>query len=260
MSRRTFIQTLAALSLSPLGPVHAQVRPVYPTWPRAAFAARGFSETLRALGVTNTPPETPLITIAEPDTTEGVKIRLEIATRLPQVDQCMVMVEKNPATLTAIFNFPAGTDAQLLAHIKVAETSPVMVLMRSEGQWFAARKVFTSIGGGCGGAGEGTIQTGPTVIRALARDGKTTVRTRLTHPMISQLARDAAGRPIPPWFIQYWRATHQGRVVLDAQLSTAIARDASMNFGFQGGKTGERVQITWLDNKGEARADEATIV
>jgi sulfur-oxidizing protein SoxZ len=32
-----------------------------------------------------------------------------------------------------------------------------------------------------------------------------------------------------------------------------------MSFKFKGGAKGEKVQVTWIDNKGEKRTDEATI-
>lgn len=257
-SRRIFIQGMSLTSLVHAVPAWAQNSS---NWNKAAFSAKGFTEVMRLLGAANgVVTDTAAIQIAEPDTTEGVKIRLDITTRLAQVDQVAVLVEKNPSTLTAVFNLPAGTEPNLLTHIKVAETSLVMVAMRSEGKWWAARRSFTSIGGGCGGAGEGTLQSGPTLIRPVMREGKTLVRSRITHPMISQLARDAVGKPVPPWFIQTLRASHQGRTVLDAQFSTAIARDASLNFVFHGAKTGDRVQISWVDNKAESRIDEGVVI
>lgn len=258
MSRRMFMQGMVLMPAFFTTPLRAQNAA---SWNKAAFAAKGFSEVMRILGAPNgVVTETSAIQIAEPDTTEGVKIRLDITTRLSQVDQVAILVEKNPTTLTAWFQLPAGTDPNLLTHIKVAETSVVMVAMRSEGKWWAARRTFTSIGGGCGGAGEGTLQAGSTLIRPVMREGRTLIRSRITHPMISQLARDAAGKPIAPWFIQTLRASHQGRTVLDAQFSTAIARDASLNFVFSGAKTGDRVQIAWSDNRGESRSDEGIIV
>jgi sulfur-oxidizing protein SoxY len=256
-ARRIFIQGMTLAPVLYAGPASAQNVAL---WNKAAFSAKSFAEVMRLLGAPNgMPAETSAIQIAEPDTTEGIKIRLEISSRLTQVDQVAILVEKNPATLAAIFNLPSGTEANLLTHIKVSETSLVMVAMRSEGKWWAARRVFTSTGGGCGGAGEGNLHTGPTLIRPVMREGKTLVRTRITHPMVSQMARDPTGRPIPPWFIQTLRASHLGRTVLEAQFSTAIARDPSLNFVFQGAKPGERLQISWVDNKGEARSDEGVI-
>jgi sulfur-oxidizing protein SoxY len=257
-SRRIFIQGVALMPLIDVAPAWAQNVSI---WNKPAFAAKGLAEVMRALGAPNGQvADTSAIQIAEPDTTEGAKIRLEVSSRLPQVDQIAILVEKNPATLTALFNLPVGTDSNLLTHIKVSETSTVMVALRSEGKWWAARRIFTSIGGGCGGAGEGTLQAGPTLIRPVMREGKTLVRSRISHPMISQLARDATGKPMPPWFIQTLRASHQGRTILDAQFSTAIARDASLNFSFTGAKTGERIQIQWSDNKGESRTDEGVVI
>jgi sulfur-oxidizing protein SoxZ len=54
-------------------------------------------------------------------------------------------------------------------------------------------------------------------------------------------------------------ATHQGRTVLSAQWGTAVAKNPFLEFSFKGGKKGEKIAVTWEDNKGEKRTDEAII-
>ncbi|HYS58339.1 MAG TPA: thiosulfate oxidation carrier complex protein SoxZ, partial [Burkholderiales bacterium] len=43
------------------------------------------------------------------------------------------------------------------------------------------------------------------------------------------------------------------------QWGTSVSRNPFLHFRFKGGKPGEKVTITWLDNKGEKRTDEAVI-
>jgi len=50
-----------------------------------------------------------------------------------------------------------------------------------------------------------------------------------------------------------------GRTVLTAEWGPAVSKNPYLQFKFQGGKKGDEVVVTWLDNKGETRTDKATI-
>jgi len=54
-------------------------------------------------------------------------------------------------------------------------------------------------------------------------------------------------------------ATHNGKVVLSAEWGPAVSKNPFLSFKFAGGKPGDKVSITWTDNKGDKRTDEATI-
>lgn len=99
----------------------------------------------------------------------------------------------------------------------------------------------------------------PMRIRAQAQGGKTQVRALLSHEMESGQRRDAAGKTIPAWFIQSLTALHEGRVVLSAQWGPAVSKNPFLQFSFQGGKPGDKLQLRWVDNRGEQRSDEALI-
>ena len=76
---------------------------------------------------------------------------------------------------------------------------------------------------------------------------------------INFLMKDAKGATIPAWFIQNVTATHNGKTVLSAEWGPAVAKNPFLSFRFAGGKPGDKVVITWTDNKGDKRTDEATI-
>ena len=99
----------------------------------------------------------------------------------------------------------------------------------------------------------------PMRIRAVAKDGKTVVKVLMRHEMETGQRKDSAGKPIPAHFINKVSATCRGKVVLSADWGTAISKNPFLEFSFKGGKKGEKVQVTWNDNKGETRTDEATI-
>ncbi|MES2909974.1 MAG: thiosulfate oxidation carrier complex protein SoxZ [Pseudomonadota bacterium] len=99
----------------------------------------------------------------------------------------------------------------------------------------------------------------PMRIRAQAQGDKTTVRVLVSHEMESGQRRDAAGKIVPAWFIQNINATWNGTTVMSAQWGTAVSKNPFIQFAFKGGKAGEKVVVSWVDNRGDKRSDEAVI-
>ena len=99
----------------------------------------------------------------------------------------------------------------------------------------------------------------PMRIRAVARDGVVNVKVLMGHEMETGQRKDASGKLVPPHFIQNVRATYQGKVVLSAQWGPAVAKNPFLEFTFKGGRKGDKIVVTWEDNKGESRTDESTI-
>jgi sulfur-oxidizing protein SoxZ len=99
----------------------------------------------------------------------------------------------------------------------------------------------------------------PMKIRATMQGEAVMVRALMAHEMETGQRKDAAGKVIPAWFIQQVAATHNGKQVMRANWGPAISKNPYLQFSFKGGKAGDKVQITWTDNRGETRTDEATI-
>ena len=99
----------------------------------------------------------------------------------------------------------------------------------------------------------------PMKIRANLVGDSTEVKVLMSHEMETGQRKDAQGQPIPAWFIQTVTATWNGKTVLSAQWGTAIAKNPFLAFKFKGGAKGDKVQVSWVDTKGDKRTDEATI-
>ncbi len=99
----------------------------------------------------------------------------------------------------------------------------------------------------------------PMRIRATAKDGTVNVKVLMSHEMETGQRKDANGKIVPAHFIQNVTAAHNGKVVLSAQWGPAIAKNPFLEFNFKGGKAGDKIQVTWTDNKGDKRTDEAAI-
>lgn len=99
----------------------------------------------------------------------------------------------------------------------------------------------------------------PMRVRAQAAGDKVTVRVLVGHEMESGMRKAADGKIVPAHFIQTINATHNGKIVMNAQWGPAVSKNPFIQFSFAGAKAGEKVVLNWVDNKGDKRTDEATI-
>ncbi|MGX2031970.1 thiosulfate oxidation carrier complex protein SoxZ [Methylocaldum gracile] len=97
-------------------------------------------------------------------------------------------------------------------------------------------------------------------IRTKQEEDLTTVRMLITHPMETGRRWDElTERTIPAHFIREVRIEHNQRLVASCELSTAVSRDPYISVRFRGGKTGDKIRVTWADNLGNTDSAESTI-
>ncbi|UCH17023.1 MAG: thiosulfate oxidation carrier complex protein SoxZ [Burkholderiales bacterium] len=99
----------------------------------------------------------------------------------------------------------------------------------------------------------------PMRLRAQVAGDKATVRVLMAHEMETGQRKDSAGKVIPAWFIQDVTATLNGKTVMTAEWGPAVSKNPFMQFTIKGAKAGDKVAISWVDNKGDKRTDEATV-
>ena len=99
----------------------------------------------------------------------------------------------------------------------------------------------------------------PMRIRASAKDGIVNVKVLMSHETETGQRKDGTGKLVPAHFIQSVTAAHNGKTVLAAQWGPAVSKNPFLEFNFKGGQKGDKVQVTWTDNKGDKRTDEAAI-
>ena len=138
---------LAALGLLP-GVAGAQAA----GYPTAAFDAKTMAELMKALGA-SAPAESKDVTITGPDIAEnGAVVPVGAATTLPGARRLLLLVEKNPSMLSAVFNVTDSIDANVLSRVKMGQSSNVFaVAMMSDGRVLYAVKEVKVTLGGCGG-------------------------------------------------------------------------------------------------------------
>jgi len=99
----------------------------------------------------------------------------------------------------------------------------------------------------------------PMKIRAKLEGDVADVRILMLHPMETGARKDSKGDIVPQHFIQNVAVTHNGKTVLDAQWSQAVSRNPFLGLRVKGAKAGDKIGVTWVDNKGDKRTDEAPV-
>ena len=99
----------------------------------------------------------------------------------------------------------------------------------------------------------------PMRIRAVAKEGVADVRVLMAHEMETGQRKDASGNIIPAWHITEVTASLNGTKVLVAHWGPAISKNPYLQFKVKGAKAGDKVTVSWVDNKGDKRTDEATV-
>ena len=97
-------------------------------------------------------------------------------------------------------------------------------------------------------------------IRAKAKDGVTTVKTLISHPMETGLRKNSkTGEKIPAHHVTEVTAEHNGKQVMLAYWGGAISKNPYLSFKFKGAAAGDTVKISWVDNMGKGDSAEAQI-
>ena len=138
---------LAALGMLP-GFAHAQAA----GYNTAAFDAKTMADLMKALGGA-APVESKDVTITGPDIAEnGAVVPVGAATSLPGVKRLLLLVEKNPAMLSAMFDVSDAVEPNFSTRVKMGQSSNVFaVAMMADGKvLYAAKEVKVTLGG-CGG-------------------------------------------------------------------------------------------------------------
>lgn len=119
---------------------------------KAAFEGKSVDEAVKGLGLAK-PVESKDIVFTAPDIAEnGAVVPIGASTVLPGVRRIAFLVEKNPTTLAAVFDFTDAVETSVKTRIKMGQTSNVMaVAIMGDGRVLFAQKEVKVTLGGCGG-------------------------------------------------------------------------------------------------------------
>ncbi|MBT9456436.1 MAG: thiosulfate oxidation carrier protein SoxY [Burkholderiaceae bacterium] len=119
---------------------------------KGAFEAKTMADLAKALGY-GAPAESKDVSITAPDIAEnGAVVPLGAATTLAGVKQMMLLVEKNPSVLAALFNVSPEIEANFSTRVKMGQSSNVFaVAITNDNKVLFAQKEVKVTLGGCGG-------------------------------------------------------------------------------------------------------------
>ena len=121
-------------------------------WNAKAFEAKSMADLMKALGG-STPTESKDVTITDPDIAEnGAVVPVGVSTALPGAKRLMLLVEKNPSLLTAIFDVTDSVQPNFSTRVKMGQSSNVWaVALMGDGKVLYSLKEVKVTLGGCGG-------------------------------------------------------------------------------------------------------------
>jgi sulfur-oxidizing protein SoxZ len=91
-------------------------------------------------------------------------------------------------------------------------------------------------------------------VRAVANGDTVEVQSLIQHPMDSGFVKDSKGVLIPPHYIEVVKVAAGGKTVFTAYWGPAVSKDPFLKFSFKGGKKGDPIEISWVDNLGKSDA------
>ncbi len=100
----------------------------------------------------------------------------------------------------------------------------------------------------------------PMKIRATMQGDVADVKVLMNHPMETGQRKDAkTGQLIPAHHINTVTAKINGAAVMEGNMAGGVSKNPYLGFKVKGAKSGDTVEISWVDNKGDKRTDTAKI-
>ena len=117
-----------------------------------AFDAKSMADALKALGA-GAPTPSSEVSVQGPDIAEnGAVVPLGASTTLAGVKQVLLLIDKNPSALTALFNVTPDVEPNFSTRAKMGQSSDVYaVAIMNDGRVLYAQKEVKVTLGGCGG-------------------------------------------------------------------------------------------------------------
>jgi sulfur-oxidizing protein SoxY len=90
------------------------------------------------------------IIIESPELAEnGTNVQVTLTSKIPKTDFIALLADQNPNPVCVGFHVLPNNEPTYSVRIKVAETSSIVAVVRSEGKWFYTLRDITVMIGGC---------------------------------------------------------------------------------------------------------------
>ncbi len=147
-----FHSAKVATMLASLGMLPSLAQAQSGAYNSAAFEAKTMADLVKALGG-SAPVQSKDVSVTGPDIAEnGAVVPVGAASTLPGVKRLLILVEKNPSVMAAMFEISDAIEASVSTRVKMGQSSNVYaVAMMADGKMLFAQKEVKVTLGGCGG-------------------------------------------------------------------------------------------------------------
>jgi sulfur-oxidizing protein SoxY len=154
LQRREFLSTgqavMALAGMAGLMPAASGAQNA-PGWNKTAFEGKSLAEVSKALGGAAATANDGVVLTAPEIAENGNVVRMGVESKLSGTSMIALLVEKNPAVLSAVFDVIAGSDASFSTNVRMGQTSNVYALAKVGDKFLYSVKEVKVTLGGCGG-------------------------------------------------------------------------------------------------------------
>ena len=122
---------------------------VWANWNQDAFHSRHYQKALESLYGSNVIKKTNNIKIQAPDVAEnGASVPITVSTSIKGIETLSIFIENNPLPLIASYNLRQYAIPNFSVRVKIAKSSPIHVVVKSQGKLLSSSKeIHVSVGG-----------------------------------------------------------------------------------------------------------------
>ena len=150
LNRRHFIKIFTATTTALLIPFHI-IAGVIP-WPRSAFSATKIDDAYQSLFNSNViSVNSKQIKLSAPKVSKtGHAVAVHIKSTLKKTESISLFIKNEPKPLIATFQTPERTIADISTHIRIQQTSTLIVVVKAAGELHSKSQNIRISSGGCG--------------------------------------------------------------------------------------------------------------
>ncbi len=86
----------------------------------------------------------------------------------------------------------------------------------------------------------------------LGEDGLLQLVALIRHPMETGRRLDDSGRTVPSRYIEWLEVRRNDTPVVTGAWGTGVARNPSLRLALRGARSGDRIMLSWRDNRGDS--------
>lgn len=103
------------------------------------------------------------------------------------------------------------------------------------------------------------MEVKPIKIRGRLSGGTASVKCLMPHPMETGVRKNLDGNKIPAHFIETVTCMKNGEIFMSAEWGPSVSKDPYFGFSVANAKEGDRIEVRWSDNLGNASSGDVTL-